>query len=174
MGAFLDIADAGQTATAPLRGAKVDIYGLSARQIAALLVNHQSVQQFMDGTPVNMLQLIKLAPDAVSVAIAYGTGHDESTDKEKFNVAVEKAAGLAAGEQYDLLLAIFDLTFGERLNPFVKALVGRLSNRLDATVVPQQQQRPKSVKELKDSLRSVTRPEMFGITPQSKSPPIAA
>jgi hypothetical protein len=180
MTAFLDIAEAGQRKTAPLRGNQVDIRGISARQIAAILVEHASVQQFLDGTPVNILQLLKLAPDAVAVAIAYGTGHEPDPlyggDKAKFDQAVIRATQLAGGEQYDLLLAIFDVTFGERLNPFVKALAGRLGTALASDGGDQQPpatRPPRSLKELRDSLRSGTTNAMFGDTRPDKSPPSA-
>lgn len=166
MTAFLDIAEAGQRGTTPFRGAQVDIQGLQARQIAQMLVNHPAVQGIIDGKQINLLQLVKLAPEAVAACIAYGTGYEDDVayggDKAKFDQACKRAATCSAGEQYDFLLAIFDVTFGERLNPFVKGLVARIESRVEGQATKVRS--TKSVKELKDSLVSDTTPEMFGAT----------
>ena len=189
MGLFLDVSDEGQRGSVKLRGQDVDIRGLSAKQIARLLVQHDGIQQYLDGKVLNLLQLIKMLPDAAAAAIAYGTGYDDDErsggDKAKFKQASDKAAKLAAGEQYDMLLGIFDLTFGERLNPFVKGALANVRQRLTQDAEPTPTVEPvadpergapdlrhsnKSLKELKASLRSATTDAMFGITPPGNSP----
>lgn len=176
MSMFLDIADEGQKGTTKVRNTDVDIVGLSSRQIARLLVNHESLETFLNGgaANINLTQLVQMAPDAVAQAIAYGTGYEDDKDyggdESKFKQACVKAAKLNAGEQYDLLRAIFDTTFGERLNPFVKMLAERVGQRVAANVKSRAAPSTKSVKELRDSLRSATTPEMFGATHQGNSP----
>lgn len=174
MSMFLDIADEGQRGEVLFRGQQVKVVGLSARQIARLLVNHESVKGLIDGQHVNLIQLIQMAPDAVESCIAYGTGYDDDKP-EQFEKARAKASMLTAGEQYDLLMGIFDVTFGERLNPFVKGWVSRAERRVQGALSSPATTEPtprstKSVKELKNSLRSDTRPEQFGATHHGNSP----
>lgn len=192
---FLDVANEGQLSEAPFRGTKVQVQGLSARQIAALLVNHEIVARFFDdggqAASINLPTLIKLAPEAVAHCIAYGTGYDETKHKENWDKAVTKASELGAGEQFDLVKSILDTTFGERLNPFVNKLVARAEARMaGSTTAAERPEQPanvepghnakdlrhstKSLKELRDSLRSATTPEMFGATRRDNSQASAA
>lgn len=171
---LLDISDEGQTGTVTIRGQELTVHGLSARQIARLLKNFESIAQLMEGKPLTVVQVIEVAPDAISKVIAYGTGFDETKDAEKYLKAVEKADQFKGGEQIDVIMKIFDVTFGERLNPFVKQFLGRVNAAVDraAGEVPAGSGKVlamKSRKELRDSLKSDTTPEMFGDTRHAQS-----
>jgi hypothetical protein len=166
---LLDIADVGQHSSVTIRGQDVNVNGLSATHIAKLLTRFQQLQQLMDGQTLNAKELISLAPEAVGGIIAYGTGFDDAKDEEQFALAEAKALTFSAGEQIDFVLKIFDVTFGDKLNPFVKGLLARAGARVgqDAS---SRGPATKSPPPSRDSLRSATTPEMFGVTHQGNSP----
>lgn len=173
---FLDIADEGQRGTTPLRGNDVDIVGLQARQIARLLVNHPTAKVAIEGGQVDLFKLVELAPDAMAACIAYGTGYDDDPafdgNKDDFDKAAKRAMKLSAGEQADAIMAIFDLSFGERLNPFVKKLWDSAVTRIEGSTdnLVDKTGRPPSLQQLRSALVSTTRPEQFGATHQGNSP----
>ncbi len=173
---FLDISDEGQSGTTPLRGKDVDINGLSARQIARLLTKHESLRVAVEKQAVNLFQLVELAPEAVAACIAYGTGYEDverfGGDQASFDSAVLRASKLSAGEQVDLVMAIADLTFGPRLNPFVKRLMANFEQQAQTIGerVGVKTGRPPSLKQLRDALVSKQTPEQFGATHQGNSP----
>lgn len=170
---FLDIAEEGQRGLVLFRGKQVDLVGLSSRQLARLVLRFDTLRELMDGKKLTVIKLIKTAPDAVHELIAYGTGHDELRDKKRFDLAVEKAADLSIGEQAEFVMAILDVSLGEKLNPFVKGLARDLASRAGEAVKGAEVEAGKRLRlPSKASLRSVTTPEMFGATPPDKSPPI--
>lgn len=173
---FLDISDEGQRGTTPLRGDTVDIFGLTARQIARLLTSHEQLKASIEKADLNLFQLVEAAPEAVASCIAYGTGHDDDTryggDKDKFDKACMRASKLAAGEQVDVIMAIMDLTFGARLNPFVKRLMASVEARAKGPLagLADRTGRPPSLKQLRDALVSKETPGQFGATHPGNSP----
>lgn len=187
MSRFLDISTEGQRGTAPLRGSDVDLFGLSSRQIAKLLIGHPGLEAMVESGDIKILDLIKMAPEAVAQCIAYGTGYEDDPafggDKAAFDNAVLRAHKLSGGEQVDMLMAIFDTSFGERLNPFVKGIMDRWTARAEggsAEPLEPGKGKPPSLKlvsrdslrQLRDALRSSTTPEQFGATPRANSPPL--
>lgn len=187
MGRFLDISAEGQRGTTPLRGQPVDLFGLSSRQIAKLLIGHPGLEGMIESGNIKVLDIIKMAPEAVAQCIAYGTGYEDDPlfggDKAAFDNAVLRAHKLTGGEQYDMLLAIFDTSFGERLNPFVKGIMDRWMARAEVgSAEPLEPGKGKppplhlvsrdSLRQLRNALRSNTTPEQFGATPRANSPPL--
>lgn len=173
---LLDIADEGQTAPVEVRGQSLDVRGLSAGQIARLLKQFNAVQQLMSGNLLTAEQFVHMAPEAIAFAIAYGSGFDDMVDADKFKQACAKASQLTGGEQIDVAMKIFDLTFGDRLNPFVKQFMARVSSAVsgpeeagkdDGKVLDMT-----SLKQRLDSLKSATTAEQFGATRPDKSPPM--
>lgn len=173
---FLDISPESKRGSMEFREQQLDLHGLSARQIARVLTQHESIQSLMDGKQVlNVLAIIELAPKAVTAFIAYGTGYDDSSP-EQFDKAMQAAEMLAADEQINLCIAIGDLTFGKHLSPFVD-LAKKQFAAWGQTGESEKPAHPPDIrnlsassrKALKNSLRSVTNPEMFGATPRNKS-----
>lgn len=173
---LLDISDEGQRGTTPHRGQQLDINGLSARQIARLLTRHESLKASIEKQDVNLFQLVEMAPEAIAACIAYGTGYDDDEryggDKAAFDSAALRASRFNAGEQVDVVMAICDITFGEKLNPFVKRIIASIEARAKGGVenLADRTGRPPSLRQLRDALRSKETPEQFGATHPGNSP----
>jgi hypothetical protein len=166
---LLDIADVGQSDQANIRGEQVEVRGLSVTMIAKLLTRFDTLQQLMDGRTLNALELVKLAPDAVSGIIAYGTGFDDQADPLRFQLAEQKASTFTAGEQLEFITKIFGVTFGDKSNPFVARVAKYVADKADR-VNDGMAQQSRSQWPSKASLRSATTPEMFGRIHHCNSP----
>lgn len=160
---LLDIAEA-RPETVSIRGQDVEIYGLSALMIANIVRSHEELADILDGIAAFSPKIIVDAgPEVVAEIIAAGCGKPGDVRY------VEKAATLSAGEQYDVIAKILEVTFGANLGPFVeklKALSVSTAGAPSVATAPSAGEassttsRPRS----RASLRSDTRPEMFGAT----------
>lgn len=118
MTSLLDIAPAQASVT--VRGQALEVHGVSAAGIAQLLVRFPELEALLSGKDVTLdtKGLVAIAPRAVSVIIAAGTGHAGETE---FEDAAEK--NLTAGEQLEVLEAVIKLTMPEGVGPFVEKLL---------------------------------------------------
>jgi hypothetical protein len=116
MVSLLDIADQQRTVT--IRDKDVAVFGISAQDIVYLFGKFPELRLLMSGKQADLTPetLLKMAPGAVAAAIAAGTGSAGDENAEAV------AARLGLGEQLDLLVAIFELTFPQGVGPFVAKL----------------------------------------------------
>lgn len=96
-----------------LRGKQVGIIGLSATHIIGILMSFPEVRKILASKDYDLGVIISQAPLAVAQMIAAGTGHAD----EKEHIAV--AETLTAGEQYEVMTKIFELTFPKGLKSFL-------------------------------------------------------
>lgn len=118
MPGLLDIATSARTVE--VQGTAIPIYGVSARGIAYLLERFPELRKLFSGQQIDFTPeaITQLVPDAIAAIIAAGTG--TPGDKQ----AELTADNLPAGEQADLLKAIFDVTMPKGARPFVDKLIG--------------------------------------------------
>jgi len=113
MASLLDIAPSTRTVT--IRGVDVDVVGISALGLAALLRRPEFApikKALSDGdesalSGFSFETVLDLGPVAIGAAIAAGLGKPGDRSFE------EKAQSLTLGEQGELLMAIFEETFPE-------------------------------------------------------------
>jgi hypothetical protein len=101
-------------------GHKLEVFGISARGIAALLQRFPELQDLIRGKTPDAKTVIEVAPNAIEAIIASGTGNagDEAS---------EAAAGrLGVEAQFDVLAAIIRLTMPSGFGPFVARLTAAM------------------------------------------------
>lgn len=96
-----------------VRGQDVEVNGLTAEHIVGILISFPEVRKVLAQKEADLGVLIAQFPTAVAMIIAAGTGKAEDT------ATIEVARGLGAGEQYDLLSKIVELTFPKGLKSFL-------------------------------------------------------
>lgn len=118
---LLDLAPSTRTVRAG--GGDVAVYGVSAKGIAALLVQFPQLKTLFTGgkLAVDPESIASVAPDAVSAIIAAGCGYPGDAK------AIKAAEQLPVGEQAKLLDAIVDLTMPDGPRPFVEALTALMA-----------------------------------------------
>lgn len=117
MVSLLDIAPA--TAKVPLDGGdEIEVRGLSSQGIISLMQRFPVLLGLIGGVvPEDIGQLLGAVPEAVASVIAIGCGYPAGNAE-----AEEKAAGLPAHLQADLLVSIMKQTMPAGLRPFVERL----------------------------------------------------
>lgn len=96
-----------------LRGQSVDINGLTASHIVAILMQFPEVRKILAEKEADLGMLISQFPLAVGMIIAAGTG------KEGDQATIDVAMALAVGEQYDILSKLMELTFPKGVKSFL-------------------------------------------------------
>ena len=114
MAGLLDIAPL--TEKVSVRGADVEIYGVSAKGVALLLARFPELRMLMSGKTVEIDRLMAMGGDAVSAIIAAGCGYPGNEQAE------DMAGKMSVDEQADLLAAILKLTLPNGVGPFVEKL----------------------------------------------------
>jgi len=114
MPGLLDIAPSSEIVT--IRGAAVEVTGVSAQGFAELLGRFPELRKLMTGMEVNPDALFAVAGAAVAPIIAAGTGSPGD------DAAEAVAARLSVDEQAELLEAVFRQTFPRGIGPFAKRL----------------------------------------------------
>jgi len=99
-----------------VNGVNVDVYGISGRGFASLMVRFPAIGKMMNSIQVPKEELIKMGPEALAAFIAAGTGQPGNEEAEKV------AADLPVSSQLDLIEQILKLTFPKGVGPFVKQL----------------------------------------------------
>ncbi|RWQ12334.1 hypothetical protein [Mesorhizobium sp.] len=114
MAGLLDIAPL--TEKVPVGGAKVEVFGVSAKGVAVLLARFPELRLLMTGRDVGPEKLMAMGGDVVEAIIAAGIGFPGDDAQE------EAAGRLNVEAQADLLAATLRLTFPNGLGPFVEKL----------------------------------------------------
>jgi len=125
MTGLADIAAVTETVT--VGKAKVEVFGVSARGIALLLVRFPDLRKMFSGVEVAPENLMVLGGDVVAAIIAAGTGSPGSLEAEAL------ADRLPVGVQVDLLSVIIRLTMPSGFGPFVEQ-INALSGILNVAV----------------------------------------
>lgn len=114
MVSLTDIAPA--RTTVPVQGHTIEVNGITAKTIAALLERFPEVKLLMAGKQ-STANLFELAPTAIAAIIAAGTGKPDDLDEE------QAAARLPIEDQANLIEAISKLTFPSGFGPFVERIM---------------------------------------------------
>ena len=114
MAGLLDIAPA--VDTVDVRGAAIEVFGVSAKGFTVLLGRFPELRMMMAGREVEVDRLMEMGGDAVAAIIAAGIGHPGDKDQEA------AASRLGVDIQADFLAAIIRLTFPNGLGPFMEKL----------------------------------------------------
>lgn len=116
MATLLDIAP--QFDVVPVAGAKLDVYGLPADAIAALLFRFPELQEvFKSGIGgMDADTVTNLGGEVVGAIIAYACRLGGNADAET------KARSLGAGDQLAILKPCWDRTFPKGVEDFLKTL----------------------------------------------------
>lgn len=126
MPSLLDIADTSEPVE--IRGVKLSVHGLTARNFIPIMARFASIRKLMAGMELNKIDeaaLFEFAPDAVSAIIAAATSEpgnrDHNTDEFR-EKSEAKAELLSIDEQVALIGPIFRQTFPRGVRPFVEEL----------------------------------------------------
>jgi len=127
MVSLIDIAPNKQTVT--IQGKALDISGLTASGIAAILFTFPEIRKIISGVGdrETAMALVARFPEAVSMIIAVGSGA-----KPEDGASREAAARLPLGDQFTVLEAIIKVSFPQTLKSFldgVAALVNQSGGR---------------------------------------------
>ena len=127
MVSLIDIAPLKHTVT--IQGKNLDVSGLTANGIAAILFTFPEIRKIISGVGdrETAMALVARFPEAVSMIIAVGTGAE--ADDETSRAA---AARLSLGDQFTILEAIIKVSFPQTLKSFldgVAALVNQSGGR---------------------------------------------
>lgn len=114
MVSLLDIAPA--TARVTVSGVDVDVFGLNAKALAAILRKFPEIALLFAGKEVTTEQWAAIAGDAVVALIAAGTRHLGEEEWET------KIAELTIEDQVTLLEAILGITMPKGIRPFAERL----------------------------------------------------
>lgn len=118
MPSLLDIGSL--TVTTDIRGVQVEVSGISGESFLHLLDRYPEFRKVMSGGAVtpDVSVLMKQAPGAVGAVIAAACGNFGDPKAE------EIARKLSIGEQGEILLKIWTLTFPRGVQNFIEALEG--------------------------------------------------
>jgi hypothetical protein len=100
----------------PIRGAEVEVNGLTADHIAGIMYDFPEIRKLLSTQAADkdmLSSLLARLPEAAAMLIAAGTG--KPGDKE----TIDFARTLGVGEQYDLLEAILKATFPRGVKSFL-------------------------------------------------------
>lgn len=119
MSKFLELANI-SSAPVTVRGEKVDVRGLAARDIAQIAGRFDEVRALLTGQNLELTadRLVSLGPDVVAAVIAAGVGGAGDAAHEAV------AAALPVSEQLDFLAKILELTFPKGPKDFFTQLAG--------------------------------------------------
>ena len=150
--------------TVELRGQRVQVNGLTAEHIVGILISFPEVRKVLAQKEADLGMLISQFPLAVAMIIAAGTGKadDEPT------IAVARALG--AGEQYDILEKIVELTFPKGLKSFLDGVGAALKS----AGVPGWDQATKSPVQSSPASKQDDENKTVGEAPQGNSLPGAS
>lgn len=115
---LLEIADVPRTI--PINGKDVAVNGVSAENIAALMMKFPEFGKLFSGAMPEQDSLMKMAPAALGAFLACGTGY--SPDHKDFEKVSTIARALGVGDQLDLVDEVLRLTFPRGVGPFVDKL----------------------------------------------------
>jgi hypothetical protein len=146
-----------------IAGTKIPVNGISARAVFGLLLNYPQLrrvfaQKGLDGDMVQ--ELVARAPETLAEIIASGLGHPDEEDYIKW------AGNRSIGEQYDLLAAIFRLTFPKGPKSFLDGL----QNAMASVGGPGWDQATKSQEASSAVSAPDTESKTAGDTPRDNSP----
>lgn len=96
-----------------LRGQNVEVNGLTASHIVAILLQFPEVRKILAEKEADLGMLISQFPLAVGMIIASGTGKDAD------QATIDVAMNLGVGEQYAILEKIVELTFPKGVKSFL-------------------------------------------------------
>lgn len=150
---LLDLAPASETV--PIRGKNLAVSGVSAKGIISLLRRFPAMADIFTAesgaSDVEKLSglVVAIGGDLVGAVIAAGLGHPGDEKREQV------AAGLGAGEQFDLVEAIVRVTFPNGIAPLVEKVRALRGGRVENPVL--KTMRP--VQPIKLRKRSSTSPE---------------
>lgn len=113
MAGLIDIAPA--VKSVPIRGSDVDVFGVGAGAIAALLVRFPELKTMLQSRSLGDAAALMTLPDRIlDAVIAAGLGGLGDADVER------NVGNLALGEKAELLAAVVTLTMPGGLDPFLK------------------------------------------------------
>lgn len=106
-----------------VRGTKLNVSGISAENILNLLVEIPELRLVFAGKEIEdpLTVLTQRGGRGLAAVLVMGLGL-WSDDKETREKEISAARGLTAGEQTDLLRAIFRLTFPQGITSFMEGL----------------------------------------------------
>lgn len=127
------------TKTVVIRGANIEVVGVSAKGIASLLSRFPALRALVTGRGNDEViqEILALGGDVLVAIIAAGTGHPGDQ-------AVEEAASrnLTLEEQLDVLVEIIKLTMPNGVGPLMEKLssvgLGPSRRELDASATQEQ------------------------------------
>lgn len=172
------------TTTVHVRGAALEVAGISARDLFSLLNAFPELRRLMTGgVETRPEQLFEQVPGAVTAVIAYVCGYREYEEtrlgSDGLPVDISKQFGdyqkvldainnLTLGEQAEIVQAAWALTFPRGFGPFLEALEAMgVGNSTGPTKGPATTSQERS----RNSLPQDTQPETFGDTPPDSSAP---
>lgn len=110
-------------------GVQLKVPGVSLSGLIAIVARFPEAKVVLGGGQVDLsgTNLLEKIPAAATAFVAYGLGHLDDEDAEKF------IAGLPLGDQLKLFDAVFDVTVGEDgLSPML-ARINALSDKVGGT-----------------------------------------
>jgi hypothetical protein len=113
-------------ATVLIRGQELDIVGLTAENIAEILLQFPEIRRMLVQVDPGMdviNQLMLRIPDAINLVIAAACGVDLN-DKEKREAACKAAANFTVGEQYLIIESMLKITFPQGMANFLAGVQG--------------------------------------------------
>lgn len=167
----------------PVAGTEVEVSGIPARRIAALLNRFPELRKMFASRSINPEEIMKLAPDIITAIIAEGTAgklllnESEAMREERLMHEEEAADQLGLGDQLDLVSEIVLVTFPGGFGPLVKRLeqlgLGAVgSSAAPVSSLPTMGQDTRLPQAFKDSFNSGGTPQTsLGATPPDKLPP---
>jgi hypothetical protein len=132
--------------TVPIRGQDFEVVGLSAQNIAEILLQFPELRRMLvQGDPGRDVieTLMMRIPEAVSLLVASACGVDVS-DQQQREDAMPKVAHFTLGEQYDVIAGMLSITFPRGINSFLAGIQGLFEQadvargRVPATTSPAQ------------------------------------
>ncbi|RWC29846.1 MAG: hypothetical protein EOS70_23445 [Mesorhizobium sp.] len=119
MAGLLDIAPL--TEKVRVGGATVEVSGVSAGGIVAMIARFPEFRMLMTGKDVDVASLVSMGGDAVAAIIAAGVGFPGDEAQEA------AAARLPLEAQADILAAIIKVTLPNGIGPFLEKLTALLA-----------------------------------------------
>jgi hypothetical protein len=142
-------------------GAKLRVKGISSAGCLILLTRYPELQKWLAGKPIQVADVMMLAPDMIAAIIAAGTGAPGDVDAE--DIAKE----IPVEAQTDLVEAVYRQTFRSGFGPFVSRVLKLFEAARNSGLYggdPAMKSPPVS----KPSLPTGTAEPKFGATPPGK------
>ena len=144
--------------TVDIRGIKIDVFGISAKNIAQILFRFPEIRKMLiridPGSDV-IGQLISRVPELLGLLVACGCGAD--LDNPASDKIIAQADLLTLGEQWAIIEKVIPLTFPQGVNRFMAGVQGLLAQaddargRAPATTSPAQSNSASSMEETNES-----------------------